>query len=246
MPNLERIKLSIDDVEIVAVVVSRTVHGNLHAGIAHRETDGTISVLHLAWDCDLRRDPGCQDIDAFALPFFVVPEIASEEADLVATMCRRIYATSANNSISYCVGTYPQSDAYFKDGVFTSTDPRIGLNCSAFVVRVFEDAKVPLVDMASWPSRPDRDLPNQRKLIAVMEMILAKGLPTTLTQGKIDFNKAQLGKMCRVAPEEVAGACLEPGASLPAPCIRCQDNGELIVQWLDMMSCEFFRLLARR
>ena len=30
-------------------------------------------------------------------------------------------------------------------------------------------------------------------------MILAKGYPTTLTQEKIDFNKAQLGKMCRVA-----------------------------------------------
>ena len=130
----------------------------------------------------------------------------------------------SNGTISYCVGTFPQSEACFKDGVFTSKYPRIGLNCSAFVIRVFDDAKVPLVDLKSWPLRPDRDIPNQRNLITWMERILALSrsgqLQTTLTQAKIDFNKAQVGKICRIAPEEVAGACLE--FDLPTPCARCR------------------------
>ena len=86
----------------------------------------------------------------------------------------------------------------------------------SLVIQVFNKAKLPLVKIDGWPARPDRDLPVQDFLIRFMEEQLTRsemtGRRTTITRDKIDFNKQQLGKP-RVAPEEVAGACLEPRES---------------------------------
>jgi len=252
--NEHRVHVASTDINTVAVVVSRTTVGNIHAGIAHRNNDDRLFVLHLAWDCDLKNevlevttDGFEQPADAFAQPdpirlafpwpILVVPEADDEaELELVAGLCRRFFAAAENHEISYCLGHFPESVVYIDDqGVFRSPDPRYGLTCASLVIQVFNKAKLPLVKIDGWPARPEKDIPKQEFLIRFMEEQLERyemtGRRTTITREKINFNKQQLGKP-RVAPEEVAGACLEPRENLPVDCAACERLARDIVDLL--------------
>jgi len=178
--------------------------------------------------------------DAFVLPLFVVPDVDDiAELELVAGLCRRVSEAKANRSISFSLGLFPDSTVFFDDqGVFHSPDPKIGLTCASFVLKIFSKAKIPLIQISNWPRRPEKDEPEQESLIRLMERALhagrSSGQATSITQEKIDFNKRQVGKP-RVAPEEVAGASLEQREDLPANCPACERNGREIVDLLDRL-----------
>ncbi len=238
MNRVERIKPRAEDVFLAGVVISRTRWGNLHVGIGHRVPGGPLHILHLAWDCHLEDDLD-GDNEAFLFPLYVTPDIDPEDEEVLAGLCRRIFQSASNPQISYTLGTFPFPDSHFdEDAIYRSSDPRIGLNCATFVLKVFDAADLGLVDVDGWPARPQRDEPIQKKLVGWMEEHLRRcqrtGTPTTLTEDKIDFNRAQIGQRPRVAPEEVAGAGLEPREIRPATCEICQSNGELIVACLNV------------
>jgi hypothetical protein len=230
-----RIKSSAGEVLFAGVAISRTLFGNLHAGIAHRTPEG-VDIIHLAWDCKLENEPATAS-EAFPLPLFLTPDIDPEDEKVVAGLCRRIFEATVNQSITYCIGTFPYPGCRFENGLFRSSHPLIGLNCSAFVCQVFRDADIPIINIDSWPPRPERDVPAQRWLVSVMEAIYwscqIEGRETTLTPDKIEFNRSQIGRMPRVAPEETAGACLEPRSNLPATCEICEPKGEWVVALID-------------
>jgi hypothetical protein len=237
MNRIERIKSVADDLHLAGIVIARTRGGNLHVGIGHRVPGEPLHILHLAWDCQLEDDLD-GDNEAFLSPLYVTPDIDPEDEEVLAGLCRRIFQTASNHQISYTVGTFPSPDSYFdRDAIYRSSDSRIGLSCASFVIKVFAAADLRLVELEGWPARPNRDEPAQRKLVGWLEEHLRRcqrsGTPTTLTEDKIDFNRSQIGKRPRVAPEEVAGAGLEPRENLPAACETCQANGELIVACLD-------------
>lgn len=246
MENSHRVHYGTFYVRPIAIVLSRTQHGNLHAGIAHRTDKDHVFILHLAWDCaflnEEARDPVMPD--AFPCPIFVVPDVDDvARLELAAGICRRAWQARENKSISFSVSVYPDSIAYFDDqGIFRSTDPKIGVSCTTFVMKIFAKAKIPLILVDDWTARPEKDRPTQEMLIGVMEKTRAwqldrameTGETVTMTQEKIEFNKKQIGKP-RVAPEEVAGACLEPNERLPASCSVCERNGEVIVSLLDRL-----------
>jgi hypothetical protein len=228
---------------MAAVVVSRTRHGNLHAGIAHRVSSREVCILHLAWDCDLKNERFDSDTvseavrAAFRCPAFVIPEVDDDaELELVAGLCRRVYNAIENQSITFCIGYPPDNAAFINDqGVFRVTDSRLGLTCAGLVIKIFNKAKIALVKVDDWPAR-SQDILIQESLIGFMEqqLVFARecGLVTTMTQAKIDFNKQQVGTP-RVAPEEVAGACLEPRTEMPVGFAVCERRGREIVEILD-------------
>ena len=189
--------------------------GNVHVGIAHCSGD-TVYALHLAWDCDLRNEPIEKSRQAFPTPTFVLLEIDPIEGKYFAGRFRRIAEIESNSRISYCLGHFPYPETYFDENmIFKSSDPsRIGLNCSAFVIQAFSAALYPIVDITGWPSRGS-DEPIQRWLLCMMERERDRGVNSTITGEKVQFARSQIGSP-RVAPEEVAGACMETRASLPA------------------------------
>ena len=77
MIDLARLVLDPAKIQTVAVVISRTPHGNLHIGIAHRDSDN-IRVLHLAWDCQLEDEP-LEASNAFPNGVFILPDFEFEE-----------------------------------------------------------------------------------------------------------------------------------------------------------------------
>jgi hypothetical protein len=238
MNRVERIKYRGSELALAGIVISRTPMGNLHVGIAHRIPAGPLHILHLAWDCKLEDDLD-GDNDAFPYPLYVITDIDPEDEEVVSGLCRRIFETASNHKISYTIGAFPFPDSYFDaGGIYRSSDSKIGLNCATFVIKVFSAADLELVDVDGWPARPERDVPAQEWLVSLMErhfrICQEQGRETTLTREKIDFNREEFGKRPRVAPEEVAGAGLEPREDRPVPCDICQSNGELIVACLSL------------
>jgi len=226
MIDLARLVLDPAKIQTVAVVISRTPHGNLHIGIAHRDSDN-IRVLHLAWDCQLEDEP-LEASNAFPNGVFILPDFEfEEEGDYLLTMCRRIRGRPENRGITYCLGSFPFPESYFdENGLFCTSDPRYGLNCSTFVVRVFESGKYPLVRIEGWPRRQD-DIPCQQWLVGHLERALRTDPGGSITQAKVDFAQSQIG--CpRIRPPETAGACLEPRGSLPIGVALCEPNGDVI------------------
>ncbi len=237
MNRVERITYRGSDLFLAGIVISRTPMGNLHVGIGHRVPEGPLHILHLAWDCKLEDDLDGQN-DAFTSAIYVIPDMDPEDEEVVSGICRRVFETASNHRISYTIGAFPFPDSHFdSDGIYRSSDSRIGLNCATFVLKVFSSADLDLVKIEGWPARPERDIPAQQWLVGVMERHLRicqeQGRETNLTREKIDFNREQIGARPRVAPEEVAGAGLEPREGWPASCEICQSNGELIVACLD-------------
>ena len=147
--------------------------------------------------------------------------------DYLLTMCRRIRGRPENRGITYCLGSFPFPESYFdENGLFCTSDPRYGLNCSTFVVRVFESGKYPLVRIEGWPRRQD-DIPCQQWLVGHLERALRTDPGGSITQAKVDFAQSQIG--CpRIRPPETAGACLEPRGSLPIGVALCEPNGDVI------------------
>lgn len=247
MQNSHRVHYTSVYVPRAAVVVSQTGSRNLHAGIAHRTPEDRVFILHLAWDCDLRNGEADEATGraekhdplriVFPWPIFVIPDVADKaELDLVAGLCRRFYEAAENREISYCLGHFPDSTAYIDDrGIFRSTDLRIGLTCVSLVLQIFKKAKIPLVHVESWPIGREKDTRDQTSLLRVMEdqfnYYRQTGKRTTITREKIDFNREQVGKR-RVAPEEVAAACLESRENLPADFEACEEHGREVANLL--------------
>ncbi len=233
MPQVDRIGHNGDKIGLAGIVLSRTPRCNFHVGIGHRRPGGPLNILHLAWDCILRDDlDPCPEI--FRFPFYIAPHIDPEDEEVVAGLCRRVFAVTSNHGITYSVGTFPAADSYFDQaGLYRSSNPLIGLNCASFVIKVFDAADIQLVQVEGWPRRPTRDEPAQRMLVDIMERMLSDAhnsdQQTKLTHEKVTFNRDQIGMRPRVAPEEVAGAGLEPRENLPVPWQVCEANGEMLV-----------------
>jgi len=77
----------------------------------------------------------------------------------------------------------------------------VGLTCSTFVLIVFLSAGVPLVDLTNWPARPT-DAPRHSDLINFLTG--QGGDPAYIARVQAEL------PCSRVAPEEVAGAGMNP------------------------------------
>lgn len=99
-----------------------------------------------------------------------------------------------------------------------------GLNCSNFVIIVFQSTGIALVDLDGWELRDD-DSDRQRELF---DMLCATPNVSSEHLSKV---VQEVGKVPRVRPEEVAGACLVD--ELPAYYLQCKPNGEAILSLID-------------
>jgi len=237
MIDLGRLLFDPVKIQTVAVVISRTPHGNLHIGIAQRDSDKT-RMLDLAWVCRLE-DEALESSHAFPNGMFIVPDFEfEEEGDFLLTMCRRIPTVPENRGITYCLGSFPHPEAYFdENGIFRTSDPRYGLNCATFVARVFQDGKYPLLRIEEWPRR-EADRQCQEGLVVQLERALREDPTGSITQAKVDFVQSQIGTP-RIRPHEVAGACLEARGALPIGFALGEPNGHVVHAILRRIDAEF-------
>ena len=103
----------------------------------------------------------------------------------------------------------------------------LGLNCSTFVLTVFESAKVPLVDFNGWEIRPDDEI-SQRALLEKMRTGIPPNIPPAPPQ---HVQKVEAELPCfRVRPEEIAAAGM--GDDPPANFDQAERGGRWILSLL--------------
>lgn len=118
----------------------------------------------------------------------------------------------------------------FDDDLEFTTSGRIilarngkGLNCSTFVLHVFRQYGIPLVDFDTWQARSE-DAEWHRSLVEWVKHDDPEH--AALIESEIGC--------ARVRPEEVAGAALDN--ELPVSFEHCVHNGQAVLAFVDSLS----------
>lgn len=93
-------------------------------------------------------------------------------------------------------------------------------SCATFVLAIFQSLQLPLVDLRSWPTRPE-DVPWQEKIVAYL-----RSSSNPATQAHAERVAQDIG-CARLRPEEVAAAA--SATSLPASFAHVQQAASVII-----------------
>jgi hypothetical protein len=226
--DADRLSSSLAADTIVAVAVGRLEQPphNTHTGLVFKDSNGRLAALHLGWHEILL-------FDTYALGYvFSCPAIDPVRAQIVAQLCRLIRDTNPRVPYSFRLGLNVRFCAQTGD-LLTLGDGH-GLNCSNFVITVFQSTGITLVDLDGWELREDDE---ERHRCFFDMMLNDVRIPTSHLFGVWD----EIGCK-RVRPEETAGACLED--ELPAKYEQCKLNGEAVLRLIDDHPQRLIRLPA--
>jgi hypothetical protein len=142
----------------VAIVAHRWPQGGTHTGVIYRGEDGGLHLLELRGPRDLESRPWR---GGYA---HVIPNTDDDAQQNIASLCRVISRRNRDHpgEILYAF-RFPKGWVNRQTGEI-HLEEGLGLTCATFVLFVFLDAGVPLVDLANWPERPS-DRPRQDELI---------------------------------------------------------------------------------
>jgi len=174
----------------------------LHIGILYRVTENaTVKLLHLAWHHNLRSDELKPQYS-----YWIRPKIEDDRAMAIASFCRRIWKQNERNQVPYAF-SHP-NNFFDTSGNLIKGPAKIGLTCASFVLAVFDGARVPLADLATWPDPTPKDKERQRELLQKLTDDPA------VDRKHVDAARSEIDNT-RYHPLDVAGA----GTSddLPAP-----------------------------
>lgn len=202
--NDERIKRSDDASFSVAVGITRTQHGNNHLGIIYRYDNGQLFLIHLAADITLEHgtlDSSFSDTGTKDKYLCLIPKMPRDRARFYPRLCRKIW--TKHPSIRYALANHEGNRFNIADGDVVLSIGSNGLNCSTFVLAVFNSYGFQLIDFSTWQARPeDEDWHDG--------MVAWVGQSDPVQASRI---RSEIG-CARVRPEETAGACLfDPPAS---------------------------------
>lgn len=179
----------------VVIAIKATGEGRQHIGVVARQRDtGEQSFIHLAWHNQLRVEP----VDSRY--WFADPDLPHEDALQIAALCRRV-AAGNRAGIPYGFSLFAGS-IDFSSGAFRAGGSVIGLTCATFVLAVFDSAMGPLVQIDSWPSRPDD--------VAYQAWVINQMKSSGVAPADIEATASQVGNI-RVRPPEVAAAAVVSG-----------------------------------
>ena len=191
---------------------------HLHTGIVYRDASGKAKQLDLAWHKKLRV------LDCQASIGCAVPGFDPTDEQFIALYCGKIARSYPVRKLPYNLKV--DNEVRFNAGGGVEVGEQYtGMSCATFVVAVFRSAGHPLIDTDGWPVATEEDREIQAKFVAYMR---ERNNPEEIKQA--DIIEAEIG--CpRVAPEEVAGACLED--QRPAGHDLCAKAGAFIISSID-------------
>jgi hypothetical protein len=175
----------------IAIAIKEVAPGRWHTGILFRDEDEPLvgRFLHLAFHWDLRNNV------AGVRESWVEVDLDDELKSSIAAMCRNIWL---QNEIGQRIGYGPRHTMarFNPDGVLNNGGD-CGLTCATFVHALFRDAGALLLDLASWPERPD----DEAFKAWVVEELGTRGVDDEYIQRV----RAE-PRSARLRPPEVAGA----------------------------------------
>jgi hypothetical protein len=157
----------------------------------------------------------------------VIPNTDDDAIENIASLCRVISRRSERRRQSGQPGEILYAmkvDAAARFNAATGElhlREGIGLTCSTFVLIVFLSARVPLIDLANWPAR-HVDAPRHAQLVTFLTNQGGDPAYIARVQGELPCS--------RVAPEEVAGAGMNPDLITSQP--ANQAFAERAARWI--------------
>lgn len=214
--NLNRLCLSQDDIESIAVAAMFAEPDCEHAALAFREMGGSLRLLHFVIDGTVHAG------DYEEKYLLVAPNLLRSSAIVLAEICEQLAQNPRLFRSHYDFGADPNARFDIGNGRcdLITTEPGTGLTCSTFVAAMFNGIRRPLVDITTWQARPS-DRQRHLYLLDVLRQHRQADRARVL-QDRVD--------RIRVSPLEVAGAALED--ELPAPFQACCKNAPVIKEIL--------------
>lgn len=194
--ELGHIAAALADGQDVGLLVAKTAHGKLHAGIVFRWR-GEVRLYHQAWHHVTRVGRHEDEMAAMNAAGHVVSlHIRRDRAKAVVGHLNDLTVANPNFPYSLKYDARARTDANL--GRLVSPDG-VGLNCVTFVLAVLNGINFRLLDGVTWPTDRPEDLEAQRRLVDYLA-----GTPG-VTPEHLEAVRGEVGCM-RVRPEEL-GAC---------------------------------------
>jgi hypothetical protein len=172
---------------LAAVVLCRTPHGNLHAGLLFK-VHGEPHVLHLGWEDQLRNH---WDLGGL----WTAPEVQPEHLFVLARMCRMVWRRfESERKLPYALGY--MGTTFDSDGRLVLASGARGVTCATFILAVLGSVGIELVDEPTWPVREDEDR-------AFIESVRGFATPSLLAVLEDEVDQG----VRRIRPDEVMAAC---------------------------------------
>ena len=221
--GIERLNFSEQETIGVAIAIGRinAPPHNTHTGVIYRDRDG-LRMIHLGWHHQLH-DWQWKYNENYA---YVIPSIPQERANAVAALCRLV--RRKHPRIPYAFRLVEDLRFNMTTGDIILSKGAYGLNCATFVVIIFLEVGIRLIELKIWEARTE-DAEWQQQLLG---LLIATNAPTE----HIEAVRTETG-CARIRPEEVAGACLEE--KLPASFTQSRDNGRAILDAIDHQGIGF-------
>lgn len=182
----------IEQLQSVGVAISTTGPGRWHIGIVHGSRGKEILLLHLAWHHRLcNESPG----DEIAWIQLQLPALRLRS---IAAFCRLVWRRHRLGGLPYAF-RYAET-SFASDGRLRLGATEHGLTCATFVLALLRATGVELMDLSTWPTRPD----DAAWHAEVIELLRRHGAPPE----HIARVRSEVG-CARFRPQEVAGACSE-------------------------------------
>lgn len=134
----------------LAAVLTRTRHGNLHAGLLYRGVDGDRCALHLGWQDMLSNDWEWEVL-------WAAPDTEPELLALAAGHCRLVW-DEYEKARTFPYAFEDRGASFDEKGRLVLTGGAHGLTCATIIVAILDRAGIVLVQRETWPIRKELDL----------------------------------------------------------------------------------------
>jgi len=177
----------------IAIRATDVVRQQMHVGLVYRSSDGEQRFLHLAFHHDLRDESAPVSPHYFwaDCAWLSLPDYDVVGEALVA------YIESVREETELPYGFDASGVQFDGGGHYVSLDATKGLTCATFIATVLESAGIPVVDLATWQSRPDDEAWRAIIMEALQEIAPARA--AEVAHSTLEF---------RLRPDEIAGASI--------------------------------------
>ena len=202
-----------DQPQAAAAVLCRTEHGNFHLGISYKRAFGPPNFLHLGFQDYLSTEWNWRFLWATA-------DVEPERLDPVAGWCRLIWNRFLETGqLPYGIGW--DGATFDSTGRLMLKSGEVGLTCSTFVLSVFLNAGIKVVEQSTWPVRPEDDAKFVDSLASFASPDILASLRREISSGAI-----------RIWPAEVMAAF---ACTIPAHFDSARRRAEDLAADLDLL-----------
>jgi hypothetical protein len=215
----------------VGIVITLTVEGRFHVGLAYRRKDSEAQVLHLLFHAFLKSESIQESMFQANIlkTYWVQLDVDKDRIFSVVKWCRKI--ALADLKILY--GIYYNGGTFNDESIIALAPGEVGWTCATFILALLKAAQIDLIDFSSWQERSNEDLEFHNYIVEGLKNLRANRGEVVITKEHIEAVEKERGCI-RIRPEEVTGACSK--STFPVSFNSASNSGAKIKQYYQELS----------